>query len=140
MGDLFHQTNANQTANNSQVGVSNRDVGGSVITIGSGVGSNGGHVNIQTLDPLALNVAASAVHDALAANTATNVSAFQAFQQALTSSGETAASALQVASSGAGSGAAITSTTAGTMFNPSTLIWAGVAIVGIVLIVGLIRK
>ena len=147
MGDLFHSTDASQSATNQQIGISTRDVGGSVITVGHGAASNGGTVNIQSLDPAALNVAAMAVHDALAANTATSLSAFQAYQQALTVAGETATGALQVASSGAGQGAIIVpasgsaqATQAASPLNPSTLIWVGAAIVAAILVIGYLRK
>lgn len=144
MGDLFHQTNANQTATNQQIGISTRDVGGSITTFGAGAVGPGGSVRIESLDPAALNIAANAVHDSLAANTATSLSAMQAFQQALTVTGETTAGALQLAASGAGSGASInpnaTAATVASVLNPSTVIWVVLGVVGVVIALGYFRK
>lgn len=107
MGDVFHQSNANQSATNQQIGISTRDIGGNQIVIGHGAVQGGGSLTVQSLDPAALGVAAQAVHDALAANTETSLSAFHTFQHALSVTGETTGGALQLAASGAGSGAQV---------------------------------
>jgi hypothetical protein len=140
MGDLFHDSSSQQSVQSRQVGVSTRDTGGSVYGISA---SDNAHVSIQSLDPAALNVAAMAVHEALAANTATSLSAFHAYQQALDVTGETTGAALQLAASGAGSGAVLPTFSppdVGGGITPSTLIWAGVALVAVVLISGYLRK
>jgi hypothetical protein len=129
MGDTFHQTNAQQTATNQQIGISTRDVGGNVITIGHGAVSGGGSLSIQSLDPKALDVAALAVNDAIASNANTAQNALQAYQKALDVVGEQANQALALAKPATVGG-----------INPSTIIWGGIALVGVVLLIGALRS
>lgn len=134
MGDIFHQTNAQQTATNQQIGISTRDVGGSVTTAGAGAS-----VSVQSLDPAALNVAGAAVTSAIQAVQDNSAKAMEAYQQALTIAGETTTQAQQLAASGVGSGANVTQGTA-TSLNPSTVIWVGGAIVAILILSGRFGK
>jgi len=137
MGDLFHQTNANQSATNQQQGISAGQTGGSVITIGHGAASQGGTLTVQTLDPAALKVAGDAIHDAAAVANNASQGALQAYQQALTIAGQQAQSATQLASSGAGSGANVAGGAALAGFNPSQLIWIAGAAVILLLVMGM---
>ena len=132
MGDLFHQTNAQQTATNQQIGLSTRDVGGNIITIGHGAVASGGSLSIRSLDPEALNVAAVAVHDAIAASVDANHQITEAYQRATTISGETALPQTNTpAGNPPGSGVL--------GLNPSQLIWIGVSVVGLIMVAGYLR-
>jgi hypothetical protein len=152
MGDLFHQTNANQTATNQQVGISTRDVGGNfttgganAVTASSGVAGGAGSVTggqlavnnstvtVSSLDPLALQTTAQAVHDALVSNVAAGQAAAEGYQKALTVLSENA-QASQAATAQAGSVAGILG------LNPSQIIWLAALVVGGVLVAGYFRK
>lgn len=142
MGDVFHQTNAQQTANNQQVAFQTGDLSGSnVITVGAGTNLNA-PISVQSLDPAALNLAAQTIHDSIAGNTATSVSAFQAYQTALAASGETAIGAEQLAAAGVASGGVVSpqSTLSLSQLNPSTVIWIGLAALAVVFAIGMMRK
>ncbi len=142
MGDLFHQTNANQTSSNQQIGISTRDVGGSVTTGAAGsvttapgaisVGS-GANVKVESLDATALNAAAATINNALAANTDVAHTSLTGFQNALSAVAENQ-QATQAAVTGQQS-----SLLGQLGVNPSQILWIAIAVVGLVVVAGYIR-
>jgi hypothetical protein len=149
MGDLVSVRSTKQEAYNNQVGISTRDVGGSVtsgaagavtasqgvaggagaITAGQVAAGTGSTISISSLDPLALTANAQAIHDALASNVAISQGATEAYQKALTIVSEHS-----------------TADTAANTFlgkiglNANQAIWLGVAIVGGVILYGYLKK
>lgn len=136
-GDLFHSTTANQTATNKQIGFSNRDVGGSVITVGSDASVGSGAIQVTTLDAAALHEAASLAHDAVVSNTAISQGAMQSYQNALGVVAENQQATQQIGTGQTAQGQSLLSQIG---INPSTVIWGAIAIVGIVFALGYFNR
>lgn len=152
---IFSQdkTTTNQVSQNQQQGISNRDVtgqqftisggsGGAVNAFGSGVSVGGGGSSAvvnQNLDASALATAASLVNNALNANTTLAQNTIQGFQNATQISSEQP----NAPNSGFVPSNLFTPTGATPIVGPFSqhdlILFGGIAVVGILLIVGYMR-
>lgn len=147
MGDLFHQTNANQSATNQQIGTSTRDVSGQQViggagsvTSGSGLAlAQGANLNLrvtnQTINKTELSGAAAAINSATNANDSASHGQTQSFQNALSAPAESGPQASTL-----GGGSAPDYGGNGYGINPSQILWVGIAVVGVVLLLGMSKK
>lgn len=144
MGDMFH-TSSSQNLTNQQIGISTRDVGGSVVTgaaksiTGSTVIGGGENakvnLNVQSLDPTALQLVSDTINQALAANQSTNQNALTAYQGALAAVAENQQSSQQAAASGNNPQQA----NGQTGLNPSQILWIAIIVVGGLLVAAVVK-
>ena len=97
---IFSQdkTTTNQTANNNQVGISQRDLNGVQLTRAG----TGNKIEISTLDATALNTAAFTINHALDTVAQFSQSTLQGYQSALTANSEGGTTPVGIVDSGTG--------------------------------------